>query len=403
MYRPIRLNADGRAHHGRARPHRDPNGISMFSGNSTNTNKAVKTLKLNSMHAIAPWTRYNWKTYYRNSYEAFLLFLDRFIDAAMVQGFSPYHSSTIMDDDIKVADDAIEEEWAIPEGSKYYIFPRTLYVCLKGDDAPFKNLPTELHSICATFLFVSFWNCRLSHSIHSSVATLLSGEGSKQPHIINLHQEQIGQLCQTDKAMAWSDNKNCWCLIRYRHFQNGDWAFSHVVWTRTLGPTGGFFLHGITLFVGGVPMQVPNNMDSLHDALQTGIDKTGYFPNLQELQTSKFSGYVLTTDEIAAYFGDMIEEKVDQLKQETGEQLSYEEEHKVRRTIANKLGISILYKPKHPSIFSTTWEQFHAFLQNVCRFITLLCTLTYVYWQWSQARITVIVKSIGMCVLFAFG
>lgn len=398
MIQDVILDNDGRAKFSRAYKRVSPSGIRTFTGNSVDTSKDVLTRDLNWMHGISPWTKSTWKTIFRNAYHALQLFVTVFVDGTMVQGYSQYHESNIMEDDIQIADADARHEWSgLAEGDRFYVFDKTLYVCLKGDDAPFKNLPKQLHGLCSTFLCVSFWNCALSHCTHSGIATLITGESSHSKKIIDLHQQQIGQLAATNKVIGWSDKKRCWCCFRYRYFQNGDWQFSHVVWHRTLGPTGNHFLHGITEFQNGQPYMIHNDMQSLYRALQADIDIANYDPDLTELQRQQFNGFVLTNDAIAQYFGDLVENAINDLKQANPDaDWSFEAEHDVRRSVADRLCTAILYKPLYNGIFSTIWEIFHGFMQNVSQSVRLFAKLTYIEWDWEPSRVLLVIKGIGM-------
>ena len=388
------INDSGQATFARAHTRVFANGIRTFTGNSRNTSKRVLTTELNDIQSKSPWQVINnGATTYRNPYQCFGAFLEVMIDAPMVQGYSDYHHTCVHTDDIKQADTDTARKWHLNVGDRYYEFDIPIYICLKGDDAPIANLPKEMNSICATFLCICFWNCPLSHCTHSAMATLISGENSKLPHIIDLHQAQITELNKTDRIGAFSKNKQCYMLFTYKHFQNGDWVFAHVQFTRTLGPTAFHFLHGITHFIDGEPYMLPNRLKDLYVALQAGIEPANYTPNLAELRARKFNGYVLTNDEIAHYMGGLVEAEFVRRREASNAatRARYDNDvkyaHDKRRDIANEFSTAILYQPTNLRIFLGIFEIFHCFMQNVSRSVNVLSVLMYIRWGWAEREV----------------
>ena len=377
------------------------NSISMDTGPTYETITDIKKDEIKRCNDIAPWHEPYWHTNYRNALEALILLLQDHLDCECVSGYSNYHYKLINDNDIEQAtidDDGndICEEWNIDEGERYYIWPKTMVIGLKGDDSKMPKWPLAYNNVAFVFLFAYFWNCGLAHCKYSSICTLISGLSSKSKRVQRLIQNQCADLFDTNKIAVYSHKKKCYCCYNLKFYWCSDWIFECSVFGLS-GPTSTHFLHGLTKFENGKPKCIPNTLDNLWDAYTNGIEVENYHIDFDECRRSKFDGYCLTNNDIIQYywvkkFQPDIKKRKRHMKIENWN--NPEKQVQKRRQVANAKHVPILYNPSNWR-YNMLTDCFHAFDTYVLHLFKYMVFLCHSSFDWTKSETMTVVDSLG--------
>lgn len=169
------------------------NDVKLPSGNSRNTTKSILQRVYDDMNDISQWDITNLMLMHRQSVPSITLLLKTFFNCEMVGALSEYNRSNIFRHQCKNATETDATKLGIPVQSLYFLFPKTLWLIAKGDEASgVKKLPVEYRKKVLFF----FWSAilmsnELSQSRHAAVATLISGLPGSSSLVIDTVQNQV--------------------------------------------------------------------------------------------------------------------------------------------------------------------------------------------------------------------
>ena len=257
--------------------------------------------EIDRINQYSPWKQISQTTRVRDAPSALaLLAMDHF-DSIRVVGTSNMCHSMIDNNDKLIADSRDAMQWDIVEGEPFMEIQKDCRSGYKGDDADMQNWPTEADSISLCGVWGFFWRAGLlAHSRYSNIVTLISGEGCHSPIVKKEAMKQMTDLCNLKKLVFWSNMAQCWICMYHRTKCCFDWPFECSV-TGLLNHGGIHPFHGLKEIDNGVPLAIPFNYKLMKHIFKCDIDPRNYNINFREWQTSKKSGYVLTTPEIHWY------------------------------------------------------------------------------------------------------
>ena len=231
------------------------------------------------------------------------------LDCEVLYGHTPYHYSQIINEKVCYSPDIVHTKYNIPIGAKYYEFKDPVTASLTGDGGFMPRTPYGTPTNPVAFLRLLNLNNYLQHCKHAGICVLFSALGDHDVRVEKWMQEIDEKFDKNGSFALYSKKKQCYCIFHYVRFDNGDWSWSHQMITRTVGPSGEYYLTGLVRWKNGVPKNVQTTRKfKLYHALCSKFTRDDEDNKTEEqLKEEKWTGYRLITPKIAMEFAELTE------------------------------------------------------------------------------------------------
>ena len=269
------------------------------------------------------------------------------INADGVTGYSDFHYSIVnTHDDVNIeqlpehqhqmSDEELQllHKYNLNNGDKYVKWPWELVKCLTGDGFAATHVPVDDKHMAIAYLKMCAFKPELAHIRQTAIIVLLSSLSDKDQLVVNKMQQLSEEMGYSGCYKIKIEKFDCWALIDWRRFDNGDWVWQAQMTHCTVAPGGKYGIYQLVRFINGIATNVSSH--EFDDIFPRDL-KYFYMPyeleDYDALVTNKFTGYTLITPQIAHALASKVE-FIYQRRHGNDASITAKQEHALRLKIA---------------------------------------------------------------------
>ena len=316
-----------------------------------------------------------------------------YLDSDCVVGHSDYNYSSIDKFAICCAPHVAHYVYDIPIGQKYFVFPKTLSVCITGDGGRMTRVPRITGTIPFVFVRVLALLEGAQHSKYSGICCLGSKLSSTDVRIEEYVAIILRDIGKEGTFVLKSKKTGIYCIYKYKCTMNGDWDWLFRIVNRCTNPTSKYPFCNMIRWKDGVPKMIENKIFSKYHALFFDVTSNDDNKSVAQLVDEKFTGYRLATDEVCQYLVNLVENDYNDMYNDTD--LNGDQERDVRRKIAYRYSHGFLY-PSEYNNNDAIFDVCHCWWSILIRILTVLLSCTWCFWHWSRKDVIDVYDLLGV-------
>ena len=375
----------------------------MCGGISQQFRKQCREVLLGKIICSAPYTfkgdLSDPHTIIRDAKQAMICVMRSYLLSEMCFGHSPYHESKIIEEEVQhvtFMHHLYAHDLRIPLGARVYEFPQLLTVCITGDGGRIPKVPMNTPLIALAFVRVLGLNYYAHHSRHSGLPVMISKLGDHHPNLPGYMFEVCQNLNGAGCFYIYHVSKQCYCVYKYKRWDNADWAWSHKMCNNAVGPTGAYGLPGITRYNNGNFKGVLNRTDKLYHCLDHGITTNEKGLGHDKLIRDGFVGYTLTTTEVANIWGHQVDARWNEYVAKYPNKIfTSKQQRKKRIQFAREMQIGVL-GVSNVSNWGGIFDVCHAWWSWMNYILCFVIMLMWCVWNWSEEQLLMFVSCLGV-------
>ena len=343
-------------------------------------------------------------TILRNALMASVVVMKSYLLSKLCYGHSWYHESNIIDDkcvEVSVMHHLYYNTLDIPIGFKVYEFPKTLTIVVTGDGGRIPKVPMGTPNMALAFVRVLGLKDYAHHSRHSGLPILISRLGDKHEDLPQYLSEACQDLHGQGAFKVYHPGKDLFCVYKYKRWDNADWDWSYKLCNNAVGPTGNYGLPSIVRYNNGTCKGLLTRSDKLYHCLDVGITPNTDGKTHEQLLTPNeegqyWSGYRLTTNEVASIWGQEVDEMWNNYAaSHPNRQFSAHFERQKRIQFAKDLQIGVLGESNVRN-WCGIFDVCHAWWAWMNYMLALLIMLMWGVWRWSMDDVLLVISCLGV-------